>query len=98
MAHVKVRGESDADGDGEGDGEAAHQNIGHGQRHQKVVGGVFEIGVDGYGPAHQHVARYRQNGDDQFNGDVDRIHLSEEVQGERERVTAGEEPSGRRGQ
>lgn len=79
-AAVEVAGQPDADGDGEGDGEAADQDISDSQRHQEVVGGGFEVGVDGDGPAHQHVADDRQHSDDQFNGDVESIHLREETQ------------------
>ncbi|TNN82718.1 hypothetical protein EYF80_006959 [Liparis tanakae] len=75
-ASVEVQMYADADGYGKGDGEAPHQNISHSQRHQKVVGGVLQSGVDRDGPAHQHVARYGENSNDHFNHDVDRIHLS----------------------
>lgn len=38
---IEVQTYPETDGYGEGDGEATHQNIGHSQRHQKVVGGVL---------------------------------------------------------
>lgn len=69
-AAVEVQGETEADDDGEGDGQASHQNIGHGQRHQKVVGGVLQGAVDGDCPAHQHVAGYREDRDDRFDADI----------------------------
>lgn len=75
-ASVKVQPYADADGNGKGYGEATHQDVSHGQRHQKIVGGVFQSGVDRDGPAHQDVARYGENSNYYFNRDVVRIHLS----------------------
>lgn len=77
-AAVEVTRQPDADGDGERDGEAPDQNVGYSQRHQEVVGRVFQSGVDGDSPAHQHVADNGQHSDDQFNGDVESTHVSEE--------------------
>ena len=69
-ASVEVQADADADGYGEGDGEAPDQDISHGQRHQKIVGGVFQSGVDGDGPANQHVAGDGENRNHYFNHDV----------------------------
>lgn len=71
---VEVQPYADADGYGEGDGEAPDQDISHSQRHQKVVGGVLQGGVDRDCPAHQDVAGYREKSDDHFNRDVQAIH------------------------
>lgn len=57
-ASIEVQTYAEADGYGEGDGEATDQNISHSQRHQKVVGGVLQSGVDRDCPAHQYVAGY----------------------------------------
>lgn len=49
---IEVQTYPETDGYGKGDGEATHQNIGHSQRHQKVVGGVLQSGVNRDRPAH----------------------------------------------
>lgn len=74
-APVKIHIKAHADGDRKRHGEAAHQDIRHGQRHQKVVGGVFQSAVDGDRPAHQDVSRYREKCDHNFYNDVERVHL-----------------------
>lgn len=73
---VEVQLYTQTDGYGEGDGEQTDQNISHSQRHQKVVGGVLQSGVNRDSPAHQHVAGNREKSDDDFNHDVEVIHLS----------------------
>lgn len=75
-ASVEVQIYADADGNGERDCEATDQNISHSQRHQKVVGGVFQSGIDGDSPANQYVAGYWENSNHYFNKDIERIHLS----------------------
>ncbi len=75
-ASIEVQMYADADGYGKGDGEATDQNISHSQRHQKIVGGVLQSGVDRDCPANQYVAGYGENSDYYFNRDVERIHLS----------------------
>lgn len=57
-ASVEVQLYAQADGYGEGDGEATDQNICHSQRHQKVVGGVLQSGVNRHCPTHKYIAGY----------------------------------------
>lgn len=98
---IEVQTYPETDGYGEGDGEATHQNIGHSQRHQKVVGGVLQSGVNRNRPAHQYVARNWEKCDDDFNHDVEVIHLSgvlkERNLGAVHRENGAPSPGGREG-
>lgn len=90
-APIEVQIYADAYGDGKGDGEAPDQNISHSQRHQKVVGGVFQSGVDPDGPAHQNIAGYGENSNHYFNDDVEHFHLSKCATGQDLQAVHGRE-------
>lgn len=75
-ASIEVQMNADTDGYGKRDGEATDQNISHCQRHQEIVGGVLQSGVDRDRPANQYVAGYGENSNYYFNQDVVRTHLS----------------------
>lgn len=98
---VEVQLYTETDGYGEGDGETTDQNISHSQRHQKVVGGVLQSGINRDCPAYQHVARNWEKRDDDFNHDVEGIHLSGVLKERNPRAVHGDNaatsPEGREG-